>query len=263
MRQPRKNVSAGFTLIELLVVIAIVALLAAMLLPALVRAKGAAHLARCKSNERQMGIALFGYLQDNGYYPGLQDRRDTNNLDVYWFQKLEPYTHSKWTQSLYDCPGYPFDRSKLPWPLDVQNTYNFGEYAYNWIGVPTTLSVPQGTLGLGLMSGESGEVRESLVLVPSDMICIGDAYCEGEALDTGLTLGVYQDSDAALMLRALASARARHTGVFNVLYCDGHVQHMKLSKLYGQTDDALQRLNNDHQAHKDIVAHYVWPMIND
>jgi prepilin-type N-terminal cleavage/methylation domain-containing protein len=165
----------AFTLTELLVVIVIIAILAALLLPALARARGAGQLARCKSNERQMGIALIGYLQDNGYYTGLQDRRDTNNLDVYWFQKLEPYTHSKWTQPLYDCPGYPFDRSKLPWPVDVQNSHNFGEYAYNWIGVPTILQAPQGTLGLGLMPGESGEVRESLVLVPSDMICI--AYC--------------------------------------------------------------------------------------
>jgi prepilin-type N-terminal cleavage/methylation domain-containing protein len=48
----------GFTLIELLIVVAIIALLAALLLPALGRAKDAARLVRCKSNEHQLGVAL-------------------------------------------------------------------------------------------------------------------------------------------------------------------------------------------------------------
>src|SRR5688500_8150934 len=69
MRKHQRSRNLGFTLIELLVVIAIIAILASLLLPALARAKFHGRNAVCRSNLRQIGIALEVYGSTYEVYP--------------------------------------------------------------------------------------------------------------------------------------------------------------------------------------------------
>jgi prepilin-type processing-associated H-X9-DG protein/prepilin-type N-terminal cleavage/methylation domain-containing protein len=79
------GVCAAFSLVELLVVIAVIAILAALLLPALHRSKASAQRIRCVSNLRQLGLAVHLYWDDNGGNCFRKSGALTNQGQLYWF----------------------------------------------------------------------------------------------------------------------------------------------------------------------------------
>ena len=198
----KRGKRACFTLIELLIVIAIIAILAAMLLPALNKVREKARKIKCIGHQKQIMAATFCYINDYADYGPWT--REAAGMDVFWNKSLWPYI-SKNSVSMYidktsvfTCPSYDEPSIALNF---MQNDY-FG--------------------------GTGSGIKTTRIRQPSHKIYYMDG--SGERVSVSL---------AYLVVNGKYYARYRHTGNINFAMTDGHIASTKwrITNQNGYTDN--------------------------
>ena len=206
-----RRLREDFTLIELLVVIAIIAILAAMLLPALNQARAKAHSISCVNQLKQMGNCEQFYSQDNEGMLAPCLWSDGNPNGIQWFAKLQPYAPTLFYRKMNNKPkATPF--------CPAGTAENGFALAYGVAAVDYGSSLCGGYThgrGSGYKSANwrtHEPFRQSRIVGASHKLAIADGYYYEFQMASGCW-----DSDYGTF------AWPRHGGKsVNALYYDGH-----------------------------------------
>lgn len=259
-----KTSQFAFTLIELLVVIAIIAILAAILFPVFATAREKGRETACLNNEKQIGLALLQYVQDNDEMFPIASYVNNNALAPHWQDLIYPWVKAA---NVYVCPDYALNQTggqtnetyspvtNLAAWSPSRPGYQFGTYYMN--GVYTNNSSVPVNSPLGNSITTIGNVQSTVMVAEAPYpygfngstynsygeygwlnFPVANSYgCGSANANSVMNTNWYVPNNTPPDVEYEGNSTNHqaliviHQGRTNVLFCDGHAKNMGATDL--------------------------------
>jgi prepilin-type N-terminal cleavage/methylation domain-containing protein len=250
----------AFTLIELLVVIAIIAILAAILFPVFAKVREKARMTTCLSNEKQLGLGIAQYEQDNNetIMPCIMWINGTGQTLTDWEDLIYPYTKST---GVYKCPDN--QRNTVPYNLSDGGAAQY--YPGGGVGL-TSYALNQQTYFAVSAANAGNDVPWTLnkITDPANNIAILESTAEQPEFNV--------DNTTRFMSPPYGPPRNGHkwegcifaghaAGLSNFLMSDGHAKSLHLMNTLDSVDGGAGGSTNMwlYDAHYSFKVNGSWP----